>query len=600
MSGTSDYLPNSTAVDRNQTQPYASSQPFYDAFISYSHAADGTLAPMLQRALERYAIPWYRRPTLRIFRDETNLSVTPHAWPTIQTNLDRARFLILMASPEASASKWVRKELTHWLTTKSPETLLIVLTAGTITWDDVRRDFDWDRTTALPDILRGKFQDEPLHVDLRNWGKTPGELTLRNDHFADKVLRLAAPLHGKPMDELSVQAAREVTRRIRHARIAVALIIALAIAASGAAAGFLNQWNETLTSLAQSTSHELAARARLEIGDRADLAVVLAKRSIEVARARNVPSTVGASALRDTMAETRGTRAFCLQDGEGRSIDIFEPKRLVAVATSAGAVCLFRRGDNDSLRLVDTLQSFGGGSVEEARFSADGQWLITHLWGGPLRALPVGRLYQDSSLVQRGQANYEFGRFGQTDTAKALSFDRARARVAFFSSATRRIEIWHLLKFDPNQGPLISLDPHGHTLATAFDPTGAYLAALVIDGDGKQATESAWQFWQPDEHDFRARPRFFVKIWSLATLAATAMFEVMENRSNIYLGDGIAMGALRGSLQLSTEARWAIPAMFLADSHSLEPRKIAQVIRVADGKVVANFMHGEGGKSFDD
>jgi hypothetical protein len=128
-----------------------------------------------------------------------------------------------------------------------------------------------------------------------------------------------------------------------------------------------------------------------------------------------------------------------------------------------------------------------------------------------------------------------------------------------------------LLKFDPNQGPLISLDPHGHTLATAFDPTGAYLAALVIDGDGKQATESAWQFWQPDEHDFRARPRFFVKIWSLATLAATAMFEVMENRSNIYLGDGIAMGALRGSLQLSTEARWAIPAMFLADSHSLEP-----------------------------
>jgi hypothetical protein len=67
----------------------------YDAFISYSHAADGQLAPRLQTALERYAVPWYRRPILRIFRDETNLSATPHAWPTIEMNLDRARFLIL-------------------------------------------------------------------------------------------------------------------------------------------------------------------------------------------------------------------------------------------------------------------------------------------------------------------------------------------------------------------------------------------------------------------------------------------------------------------------------------------------------------------------
>src|SRR4051812_19212717 len=73
----------------------------YDAFISYSHAADGKLAPKLQEAIETYAKPWYRRRMLRIFRDETNLSLTPHLWPTIVEHLDRARFLILMASPEA-------------------------------------------------------------------------------------------------------------------------------------------------------------------------------------------------------------------------------------------------------------------------------------------------------------------------------------------------------------------------------------------------------------------------------------------------------------------------------------------------------------------
>lgn len=33
----------------------------YDAFISYSHAADGRLAPAVQAALPRLAKPWYRR-----------------------------------------------------------------------------------------------------------------------------------------------------------------------------------------------------------------------------------------------------------------------------------------------------------------------------------------------------------------------------------------------------------------------------------------------------------------------------------------------------------------------------------------------------------
>jgi hypothetical protein len=32
----------------------------YKAFISYSHAADGKLAPDLEKALERFAKPWNR------------------------------------------------------------------------------------------------------------------------------------------------------------------------------------------------------------------------------------------------------------------------------------------------------------------------------------------------------------------------------------------------------------------------------------------------------------------------------------------------------------------------------------------------------------
>ena len=55
----------------------------YDAFISYSHAADGLLAPRLQAGLQRFAKPWWKRRALRVFRDESSLSANPHLWSSI-------------------------------------------------------------------------------------------------------------------------------------------------------------------------------------------------------------------------------------------------------------------------------------------------------------------------------------------------------------------------------------------------------------------------------------------------------------------------------------------------------------------------------------
>jgi hypothetical protein len=56
----------------------------YAAFISYSHALDRKLAPALQRAIETFAKPWYRMRALRVFRDETNLSVAPDLWRKVE------------------------------------------------------------------------------------------------------------------------------------------------------------------------------------------------------------------------------------------------------------------------------------------------------------------------------------------------------------------------------------------------------------------------------------------------------------------------------------------------------------------------------------
>src|SRR5215217_2901839 len=96
----------------------------YDAFISYSHAADGKLAPALQSALHRFAKPWYRLRAIRVFRDRTNLSADPGLWSNILAALGQSEFLLLMASPPSAGSKWVRQELDYWLTNRDPQKLL--------------------------------------------------------------------------------------------------------------------------------------------------------------------------------------------------------------------------------------------------------------------------------------------------------------------------------------------------------------------------------------------------------------------------------------------------------------------------------------------
>jgi MTH538 TIR-like domain (DUF1863) len=113
----------------------------YDAFISYSHAQDKPVAAALQTAVQRLGKPWYRRRALRIFRDDTSLSATPHLWPSIEEALARSRYLILLVSPQSAASQWVGKEIAYWLEHKNIDTLLLALTEGELAWDGAADDF---------------------------------------------------------------------------------------------------------------------------------------------------------------------------------------------------------------------------------------------------------------------------------------------------------------------------------------------------------------------------------------------------------------------------------------------------------------------------
>ncbi|MEU4242447.1 TIR domain-containing protein [Actinoplanes sp. NPDC026619] len=202
----------------------------FDGFISYSHAADGRLAPAVQRGLHRLAKPWHRRRALWIFRDQTGLAVTPGLWSSIQTALDGSEYFVLLASPEAAGSPWVNREIEHWMATKSADRILPVVTDGEWAWDDDRGDFTED-STAVPAALRGVFGEEPFFLDLR-WARGSEHLSLHHSRFRDAIAQLAAPMHGLSKDELEGEDVRQHRRAKRLRSGAVATLVVLALVAS--------------------------------------------------------------------------------------------------------------------------------------------------------------------------------------------------------------------------------------------------------------------------------------------------------------------------------------------------------------------------------
>jgi WD40 repeat protein len=200
----------------------------YDAFISYSHAADGELAPALQGGLQRLARPWYRMRALRVFRDETGLSVNPELWTSISSAMRSSRWFVLLCSPDGAASEWVNREIDEWAAHHPAGHILPVLTEGALVWDPELGDYDPARSNAPPPSLQGRFAEEPRHLDLR-WARGEEDLDLRHSRFRAAVADLAAPMHGVAKDELEGEDVRQHRRARRLARAGVASLAGLLV-----------------------------------------------------------------------------------------------------------------------------------------------------------------------------------------------------------------------------------------------------------------------------------------------------------------------------------------------------------------------------------
>jgi hypothetical protein len=149
----------------------------------------------LQSVVQKLGKAWYRRRALRVFRDDTSLSATPHLWPSIEQALSRSRFLILLASPESAASHWVGQEIAYWLEHNDADTVLIALTDGELDWDEAIGDFRWSEATPLPTSLKNRFEDEPRWIDLRPYRDSSAPMGIE---FTGLAADFAAAIRGIP------------------------------------------------------------------------------------------------------------------------------------------------------------------------------------------------------------------------------------------------------------------------------------------------------------------------------------------------------------------------------------------------------------------
>lgn len=178
----------------------------YDAFISYSHSEpDCFVAQKLHFMLEHYHIPRKiqkisgKKKINRVFRDRDELPLSSDLGANIREALENSQYLIVVCSPRAVRSEWVRREIETFLETHEKNKILTLLVDG-------------EPMEAFPEILcydeqsvmgedgkekKVKIQVEPMAADIR--GTTRKDM---NKKLKDEFLRILAPMLSCTYDDL--------------------------------------------------------------------------------------------------------------------------------------------------------------------------------------------------------------------------------------------------------------------------------------------------------------------------------------------------------------------------------------------------------------
>jgi WD40 repeat protein len=208
-------------VNLRSSRQIATPRARFDVVVA-SVASDRPAANGIRKGLRQIGRRPGRLRALRVYS-----AVADDAEST--TALDGSRYLVAVLSPAAASSARLDGELAQWLQRQQLARLLLVLADGQLWWDPEHRRFDPSSSDAAPPALTeaGCLPAEPFYIDVS--GDAPWDPGA--PAFRDKLTSLAAPVHGKPKDQLAGDDIRE-QRRFRRLRAAAAIGMAVLLVAS--------------------------------------------------------------------------------------------------------------------------------------------------------------------------------------------------------------------------------------------------------------------------------------------------------------------------------------------------------------------------------
>ena len=378
------------ADSETQPRPAAVTSDRYDAFLSYSRAADEALAPALQAAVERVGRPWHKPRARRLFRDKATLTPGPSLWDKLQHALEQSRWYVLLCSPQSAASRWVGQELSWWLRTRGADRLLLVVTGGELVFDPTAGRVDAARTTCLPAFAAELFDSDPLWVDLR-WAqhRTPSD-PAETARFHDTAAEIAAAISEIPKDELVGENIRQRRRTRNLVRAVITVLSVLVLLAAGGGVVAVQQRNLAQTQLLQATSRQLVAGAAGIRDTQPDLArqlILTAYRQAPTAESLGAvltSATVPVAAALDQIADL-------VAADPARNLAAFARKSAIEFRSTADAAVVASLSLSTPL---DTMAYAGDGAL----LAATDDKGVLRLWSlaDPTAPQPVGQFDLDA------------------------------------------------------------------------------------------------------------------------------------------------------------------------------------------------------------